>query len=149
MASMILPATNVELPGEWALREFRVRPSSSEGSVSFEGMMVHKPSGQGGAVSNSGRDGKPHFDWYTHGPEKFKPLWEKFVADCAMEEEEVIQLFVEEIIQQNYFNSIVGTVVRTDDGGKIFSKSSPEELRGEVQGEYWYHKGKKWVPLNG
>lgn len=147
MASMILPATNVKLPGQWALREFRTRPSSSEGIVKFEGMMVHKPSGQSGAVSNSGQGDKPHFDWYAYGSNNFKLFWEKFVADCGMEEEEVIQLFVDEIIQQNKFNSIAGTVVRTDDGDKIFDKS-PEELRGEVQGKYWYHRGKRWVSLN-
>lgn len=147
MTSMILPATNVELPGEWVLRKFHMRPSYSEGSINFKGLMVHKSSGEWGAIFNDGRGGESRFKWYLHGEDDFKPLWDKFVADCGLTEEELIQLFVEEMIQQQNFNNIIGTVVRTDDGDKIFRKSS-EELYGEVQGKYWNRKIKNWVSLN-
>lgn len=145
---MTLPASNIELPSdEWVLDNFAVRPTRSVQSVCFKGMLTHKASKQYGAVCNDGQGGEAIFEWYSDDQE-FKTLWDKFVADCGMTEEEVIQLFVEEMIQQQNFNSIIGTVVRTEGGDKIF-RQSVEALRGQVEGQYWDKKTKNWVSLNG
>lgn len=149
MTTMILPATAVEIPSdEWVLRDFRVRPSYSEGGINFKGILAHKPSKQYAEVSNGGRGRKSTFGWYKGDEGDYKNLLAEFVADCGMEQEEVIQLFVEEMIQQQNFSNIVGTVVRTD-AGDMISRKSPEELRGQVEGKYWDRKAKNWVPLNG
>ena len=177
MATTILPITDIELPSdEWKMQSFKENRAFSEETTCFTAVLVHLPTKYKMHVRNDGRGGAHYIDGdYQHPKHReVQAKWNEFVADClpalqasvanspyewqrglydspsSMDEESVINLFVEEMQNQGDLSRKRGVIVRTPDSRDAFShysKATPEMLMGKVVGEFWDKKTKNWVSL--